>query len=282
MGSIGQVARRRLNELLVEFEQRILQACVELRLVERGLGSDDGCVLPMELRDIDEHGRSGGLYAGLERLRSLGTETVGLKGSQLLQGLVIGSLGAAHVEIDAFQAVGHIEEEQGVAAFADVAELGCDFGAAAAAEGPGGVGMLGEELALDGAGWLDFGFEFGHELVKFLLLAGENDEILGGEAVGGGVAGGGGFALGGTGPGGAAGVGLIGGDLGGSGHGGVLSRRAVERKRPRRVRAGPFGFGGRPRDGTRRYVSRRVQAFWGGVRVREGGSVKNVGEIADD
>ena len=95
---------------------------------------------------------------------------------------------------------------------------------------------------------MDFGFEVGHELVEFLLLSGEDDEILGGESVGGGVAGGGGFALGGAGPGGTAGVGLIGGDLGGSGHDGVLSRQAVERKRPRPVRAGPFGFGGRPRE----------------------------------
>ena len=66
MGSIGQVARRGMNELLVEFEQRILQASIELRLVEGGLGSGDGGLLPMELCDIDEHGRSGGLFAGFE------------------------------------------------------------------------------------------------------------------------------------------------------------------------------------------------------------------------
>jgi hypothetical protein len=141
-------------------------------------------------------------------------EADGLEGFEFLEGALEGAFGAAGVEVDAFEALGEVTGEQRVSAAAGGVGLGGDFGATAAAEAPGGVGVLGEELAFEGAGGLDLVAESGDELFELLVLAVEDDEVLGAEAVAGGVA----FV--GAGAGGTGGVGLVGGELSGGSHGG--------------------------------------------------------------
>ena len=189
-------------------------------LVAGVLGTSDGGALAVELDWIDENG---GLWwridGGFQRIDDFGAQPDGLKGLEFLHSAAVGAFGAAGVEIKALEALGHIGAQQRVATLAEVMELGIDFSAAAAAEAPRGMGVLGEEVEFDGADGLEGRLEIVDEVGKLLFLAFDDDEVLGAEAVAGAVAGGGGFAFGGARASGAAGVGLIGVDLGGGGNG---------------------------------------------------------------
>jgi hypothetical protein len=87
-------------------------------------------------------------------------------------------LGAEFGEADA-----GLRERKVLAERGGGASLDLGFGAAAAAEGPGGVGEVPEELGLDGPVGLDPFVEVGHELLELLLLAGEDDKLPGAEPV---------------------------------------------------------------------------------------------------
>ena len=89
-------------------------------------------------------------------------------------------------------------ENRGVAAV----EIGIGeggFQAADAAEVPGGVDELIEQVVLEGALGIEFSLVGGEEVVKLFLFAFADDQVAGGEAVFAGVLGGAGLALGGAG-----------------------------------------------------------------------------------
>ena len=171
-----------------------------------------------------------------------GLLAVGLESCQFPEGAVVGALGAAGVEVEGAQVRVEFRCEEGI-------EMGVEgggeggFGEAAAAEGPGGVGELGEEVGFEGAVGLDGEAEIVHEGLEFEFLAGEDDELAGGEAMGPAIGGGFGFALMRAGAGGVLGVGAVGGDLGGGGHGGQVLSKEMKRAARRKVRRPPGGRG---------------------------------------
>lgn len=129
------------------------------------------------------------------------------------------AFGTAGVEIDALQAIRHAGVQERVLTQARGVELGGDLGAAATAEAPGGMCVLGKELVFERADGRDVGPKPRDELLELLFLACEDHEVLGAETMTGVVAGGGSLAFGGAGSGRIAGVCLVCGDLGGGSHG---------------------------------------------------------------
>jgi hypothetical protein len=96
------------------------------------------------------------------------------------------------------------------------------FGAAGAAEAPGGCGEFVEDEVFDGAGGLDLAAELLDEAVEFPAALAINDGLLGGEAVLEGVAAGDGASGGGSRAGGLERVAAVGRALAGGGHSSML------------------------------------------------------------
>jgi hypothetical protein len=130
---------------------------------------------------------------------------VGLEGAELLQAAEERTLGAGLVTGQTLEGGFEGVFEEGVGGFGGQFR----FQAADAAEVPGGVDELIEQVVLEGALGIELGLVGGEEVVKLFLFAFADDQVAGGEAVFAGVLGGAGLALGGAGAGGKTSVGGV-------------------------------------------------------------------------
>jgi len=111
----------------------------------------------------------------------LGAEgAVGLEGAEFAEGAVVGALGAGVVAGKAGEGGGGEVVEEGVGTVGG--QLG--FQTADAAEGPGGVEKLVEQVVLEGALGLELGLEGVLEVLELVLLVFVEDDVVVGEAVG--------------------------------------------------------------------------------------------------
>lgn len=154
--------------------------------------------------DVSDGGDfGGGLFVELGGAEG----AIGLEGAELMEGAVIGALGAGLVATEAFDGGGVGAVAEGIA-IAGSGELG--FETAEAVEVPSGVEELAESDGFDGA----LGSELGEERilkgVEFLAFIIADDEVAGGEPVTGCVLPNASLAGDGAGAGGVLGVGLIG------------------------------------------------------------------------
>ena len=126
----------------------------------------------------------------------LGAEgAIGLEGAELAEATEIGALEASVVAGETVE--GFFAGVVGEAVLRAAGEVG--FQASDAAEVPGGVDELTEQVVLEGALGLEIGLEGGSEEVELFELLGADYEVAGVEAMFEGVLGGAGFALGGAG-----------------------------------------------------------------------------------
>jgi len=155
------------------------------------------------------NGRKSGEDGGGLGLELSAEGAVGLEGAELAEATEIGALEAGVVAGEAVESL--FAGVVGEAVVRASGEVG--FQTPDAANIPGRVDELAEEVLLEGASGLEVVLEGGLEELEFLALVGADDQVPGVQAMLEGVLGGAGFPFGGAGSGGKLGVVGVGGLL---------------------------------------------------------------------